>query len=311
MTSLAPLGNGIPHKVDRMTIKELSTLKIFSQKRNRLAEAPCWSVRDNGLYWVDIPSQKLHFSKIDGTVSSWLFNQKISAVIEAKSGGLILTLAKEIIHFDPKTKISTLLFDIDLDIPSNRSNDAKCDPWGNLWIGTMDDDEEGSSGRLHMMSPSFPPKIILDNIGISNTLAWDQKHNIFYFADSKVCEIYRISYMLENNIPQLGKREIFIKETELNIAPDGSTIDSDGFLWNAKWGGNKVVRYAQNGDISHIIEVPAANVTSCCFGGIGNNHLFITTALDDPNMECGNEGMDGFVYVIELSINGVETSLYG
>ena len=276
-----------------------------------MAEGPCWSVRENGLYWVDIPSQELHFSTFEGPVKSWLFEQKISAVVEAKNGGLILILAKEVIHFHQITGKITPLFSIDTDIASNRSNDAKCDPWGNLWIGTMDDNEINSSGRLHIISSYSPPKVMLDNIGISNTLAWDQNRNIFYFADSKAGEIYKIPYMLENNIPQLGKREIFIKETELNIAPDGSTIDSEGFLWNAKWDGNKVVRYAPNGDIDHIIEVPAANVTSCCFGGIGNNHLFITTALDDPNMECGNEGMDGFVYVIELSINGVETSLYG
>lgn len=298
-----------------MSVKQLSPLERFSAQRSCLAEGPCWSERDNGLYWVDIPNKKLYFSPIGGPVSSWSFKQKISAVVEAIQGGLILALAKNIIHFDPTTNHITKLFKVDEDIPSNRSNDAKCDPWGNLWVGTMDDNETETSGRLHVLSAEGEHKILLENIGISNTLAWDIKQQIVYFADSMAGEIYKFPIKQSNSLPSIGERRLFSKEPSGSPqAPDGSTIDCDGFLWNAKWGGSKVVRYSQMGEVDFTLDVPAGNVTSCCFGGPENKILFITTALNNPDnsiQEATENSGDGYIYSIEMSVKGAPTYKFG
>ena len=298
-----------------MTVKQSSMLRKLSNQRSSLAEGPCWSTRSNGLYWVDIPGKKLYFCRKDGPVSSWSFEQKISAVVEAKNGGLILMLAKNIIHFDVITGSMSTLFDIDLDIPSNRSNDAKCDPWGNLWVGTMDDQENKKLGRLHVFSVSGKHVVLLDNIGVSNTLAWNERRSIVYFADSMAGEIYQFSMKISKDLPVLSKKELFFNEpADSHQSPDGSAIDSEGFLWNAKWGGNKVVRYSPDGEVDFILDIPAINITSCCFGGPENKTLFITTALDNPSRGINNatkDGGDGYVYCIDLSVGGAKTCQFG
>jgi sugar lactone lactonase YvrE len=134
-----------------------------------------------------------------------------------------------------------------------------------------------SSGTLSVVNEDGTTKRLLDGIGISNTLCFSPDRRFLYFADTLVGAIFRYRY--EADGPALWGKQIF-SDLKSPGAPDGSAIDEDGFLWNARWGGSAIVRFAPNGSVDRIIEVPVKQPTSCVFGGPDRKTLFVTSAAE-------------------------------
>jgi len=280
------------------------TTKItqISQQRHSLAEGPFWSAAEQSLYWVDIPAcQVWCWNQTTNEQIHWTLPKKVSAVFTSQSNRLVVTLADGVAYLDKATGELEYLCELDKDIPSNRSNDAKCDANGDLWVGTMDDAEVLSTGRLWKVSASGKRQKILDGIGIANTLAWDDSRGVFYFGDSTKGEIHAFPFP---EFKDIRDQEPFIK-TPSGMGPDGSAIDVEGCLWNAQWDGSRVVRYSPKGEMLQIIELPFSKPTSCVFGGPIGKTLFITSASINTNESELNElPLSGHVVAIELKIAG-------
>src|SRR5437588_443180 len=73
--------------------------------------------------------------------------------------------------------------------------------------------------------------------------------------------------------------------------PDGLTVDDEGAVWLAVWGGRCVLRYTPDGELDRVLEVPAEHVTACCFGP--GTSLFITTAAPDGRVFVADVGVGG------------------
>jgi sugar lactone lactonase YvrE len=112
-------------------------------------------------------------------------------------------------------------------------------------------------------------------IGISNTLAWSPDRTRFYFADTLANTIFAYDY--DEASGSISGETPFFSGFERGL-PDGSTVDSEGFLWNCRYGGKCIVRIAPEGSIDSIIEMPVTNITSCTFGGRDYKTLYVTTA---------------------------------
>jgi sugar lactone lactonase YvrE len=67
--------------------------------------------------------------------------------------------------------------------------------------------------------------------------------------------------------------------------PDGSTIDSDGCLWNAEWGSGCVRQYTPDGRLAREVAVPAKNPTCVVFGGAELSELFVTSARQEMSTD--------------------------
>jgi sugar lactone lactonase YvrE len=76
-------------------------------------------------------------------------------------------------------------------------------------------------------------------------------------------------------------------------------MDSEGYLWNARYGGGCIVRIAPSGEIDRIVEMPVSNVTTCTFGGPQLKTLFITTA------RRGDERLSGGLYALQVDVPGL------
>ena len=64
-------------------------------------------------------------------------------------------------------------------------------------------------------------------------------------------------------------------------------------MWVALYGGSAIRRYEPGGRLERVVPVPAANVTSCAFGGDGGNLLFITSAAPDGRVFVHEPGITG------------------
>lgn len=239
-----------------------------------LGEGPLWSTRDACLYYVDIVSQRLHsYAPESKRHREWSFDTYVGSVVECQSGGLLIALGDRVVRFDPSSGALEELAVLERDRPQNRLNDGKVDPWGRFWVGSIRRDEQSPDARLWCLSPSGEARCVREGITVSNSIAFDRQRELMYFADSPTGLIERASL---GEGGSLGRFEAFARAGK--GAPDGSCTDADGYLWNGEWGGHRICRYAPDGSIERVIEMPTSRPSCCTFGGADYRTLFVTSA---------------------------------
>lgn len=265
--------------------------------RCALGEGPTWDASSQSLFWVDIDGNKIFAATADGSVTNtWSTVTPPSAVILAQAGRKLVPAGQEILELCTASGEMKPVVQLSGEPSGNRCNDAKCDPLGNLWVGTMDAGLEKRQGRLWRINSNGQATIFLDGIGIANTLAWDTLRNRFYFADSMAGEIYVFDYDMRT--AEITEQRIFLHRDSAPGGPDGSAIDAAGYLWNARWDGGCVVRISPDGELDRVLELPTRRPTSCAFGGEDMKTLFITSAADE------GDDLSGAVFSIHVDVAG-------
>ena len=254
--------------------------------RNLLGEGAFWDARRQCLWWVDVPlPAKLQmFEPASGKVETYDMPQMVMSVRAKRDGtGLIIATHSGIGSFDFATHTLTHLIDPEPEKPFNRSNDGGTDGRGRFWFGTMQNNLQpdtspinlvGGSGTLFRLDPDMRVTAHETGIKISNTVCWSPDQRTMYFADTATDTIFAYDFDLDDG--RISNKRPFARFERGN--PDGSTVDADGCLWNARWDGSCVVRFTPRGDVDMVIEVPVAKPTSCAFGGPDLGDLYITTA---------------------------------
>lgn len=277
--------------------------------RFKLGEGPFYDGASRTLYWVDIIAGEAWSLKPEtGATQVWTLGQPVTAVVPRRSGGLLLALAHRLVFLDPATGTQTSFAAPEAGITDNRSNEARVDPQGRFWLGTMQNnigaDEEDipvteSQGALYRVLPDGSFTEMEENIGISNTLCWDEARGRLYFADSLAGTIS--VYDWDGATGEIANRRLFAGPHERGV-PDGSALDADGYLWNARWGGSCIIRYAPDGGIDRIIDVPVQQPTSCVFAGDDLKTLYVTSARAGLG-EMANE-WDGALLSASVDVAG-------
>lgn len=259
--------------------------ELFSQKpkpvlahRCELGEGPVWDDRTGSLIWVDILGGTIHdFNVATGKHHQIKTQALVGAVALCTNGHLLAALDTrlELIHRDSgKRKPQTALEHIPDGI---RFNDGKCDPAGRFWIGTMPLSEDRPIGALYCLEPDGDCKEQLRGITISNGLAWNGAGTTMYYIDTPTRAVQAFDFNPETGA--LTNRRIAFGIPESEGFPDGMTIDSEDKLWIAHWGGWQVARWdPETGRKLGAFRLPAAQITSCSFGGPDGEDLYITSA---------------------------------
>jgi sugar lactone lactonase YvrE len=264
-----------------------------------LGEGPVWSDRDGCLYFVDISSHRLQaYWPTTRQHRVWQFDTFVGSLAECKSGGLILSLNQRIVRFDPRKDVSLVeeLVVLEAERPLNRLNDGKVDPWGRFWVGSMRVDEGAPEGRLWCVSANGDARVVRDGIVVSNSAAFDAQRGRMYFADSSTGLIEQADFDAAH---ELGAFKPFAKAGK--GAPDGSSIDAAGRLWNAEWGGHRICCYAPDGALERVLEMPTSRPSCCAFGGERHRTLFVTSARQGMSAEeLAKDPNAGALFSIEL-----------
>jgi sugar lactone lactonase YvrE len=254
--------------------------------RNQLGEGAYWNARGGAFWWVDVvpPSMLYRFAPATERIDRWPLPEMVTAVAMRENGqGLVAASHGGINLFDPATGRLQRILTLEPDKPFNRCNDGACDRAGRFWVGTMQNNiaPDGSgmrvvsnSGTLWRIDADRRVTAMLPNIGISNTVCWSPDDRTMYFADSMAGWIYAFDFDLAAGTISNGRP--FARHERGD--PDGSAVDAEGYLWNCRWGGGCVIRFAPDGRVDRVLAVPVANVTNCAFGGPDLDILYITTA---------------------------------
>jgi len=282
-------------------------IEVLVDVKTILGEGPLWDVEEERLYWIDSFGANIFRCTHDGReIRAWDLPQKIGSMALRQGGGAVLSLARGFHFLDFKTGDVELIVDPEPGKANNRINDGKVDKRGRFIAGTMDTMEEGPNGALYRLDPDLSLHRLASDIIVSNGPCWSPDGRIFYFNDTWTGEIWAYDYDLATG--NITNRRVFAKiDTSRGGAADGSTVDAEGYVWNALVYDGRLVRYAPDGKVDRTIEMPVKKVTSVMFGGPKLDTLYVTSMAKPPLPRFPGDGvLRGSLFAIHgLGIKGV------
>lgn len=247
-----------------------------------VGECSRWNSSHQSLYWLDT-QQPLLFCYNDKTKKSHSF--KLPAPLSCfdfdANGNITGIMANAFVKIgfeNSKAQVDLIKTNL-IDNDAVAFNDGRLDAQGNLWVGTMEKTYQHSLGKLYRISPVGDISILDEGFITSNGMGWSPDKTQFYFTDSMTRTIYQYSF--NRKTCELGQREIFLNYPEEQGYPDGLHVDASGNIWVAGWASFHVYQYSPQGHLISSLQLPAKNLTSCCFGGKDFKTLFVTSANFD------------------------------
>ncbi|MFE0758940.1 SMP-30/gluconolactonase/LRE family protein [Inquilinus sp. NPDC058860] len=242
-----------------------------------LGEGALWLAEEQALYWVDILQPRiLRWDPTTGAQAEWPMPEPIGFIAPRRRGGLVAGLRSGFHLVDLPEGRVTPIGNPEPDRPGNRFNDGKVDPMGRLWAGTVEFGCTEPTGAFYRLDPDHRWHRMDDGYIVTNGPAFSPDGRILYEADSDRRVIH--AYDLDLASGDVSNRRPFVLFAEDDGVPDGMTIDREGHLWVAHWGGSRVSRFRPDGTLDRAVAIPAPHVTSCAFGDPGLTTLYVTTA---------------------------------
>ena len=249
--------------------------------QNNVGESPIWDIETGELWWVDSTGRRVGRPSIfrwnpkTDVLREWSLDLDIGSIALRRDGGLVLAGGDGIYVFDPDRGELERRCTVETMGGRLRLNDGKCDREGRFYVGGMDDKEELKAASLYRLDPDFTLTEIDTGIICSNGPCFSPDNRTFYFADTFQDEIWAYDFDLTSGT--VANRRLFSRTDAAGGVADGSTVDAEGYLWNAELISGNLVRYAPDGTVDRRIGMPVRNVTSVMFGGDGLDDIYVTT----------------------------------
>lgn len=285
-----------------MTVAEFD---VAARTGDILGESPIWHPQTGELFWVDLRRPCLHrLQPKSGTVTSWPMPDVIGSVVPRAKGGVVVALRHDLHAFDPQNGQLSRLTTVEYGPPQHRLNDMKCDPAGGIICGSMWDYGLHPSGALYRINATGDPTLLRGRIAVPNALCFSPDKRTLYFADTRKGDIERADFDPASG--SVGRWSTFVTAQAAPGRPDGATVDAEGFLWNARYQGGALARFAPDGRLDRLARLPVSQPTSCAFGGEGLRTLYVTTATQTLNaMERAEQPLAGALLALDVGVSGL------
>jgi sugar lactone lactonase YvrE len=260
-----------------MQTQSADTVELAFETGDELGEGVTWDAANARLLSVDIMRGRVHLlDPSDGTFRTLEVGQPAGAVVPCRTGGLMLAVRDGFARLDIDSGAMTFVAYVEQDRPDQRMNDGSCDVAGRFWAGTMCIDERPGGGSLYRLDPDGSAHRMLTNIGISNGIDWSLDGRKMYYVDSLTPRIDQFDF--DVSAGTISNRRCFVTIEAADGCPDGLTVDAEGAVWLALWGGSAVRRYLADGTLDRVLRLPVTRPTTCAFGGPDLDDLYITSA---------------------------------
>ncbi|RKP57707.1 SMP-30/gluconolactonase/LRE family protein [Pararobbsia silviterrae] len=279
--------------------------------RQCLGESPVWDARTATLYWANIHDAQVWAWDPSGTAAPRCYPlpERVGAIGLREAGGLVIALASAFALLDLDSGALARIADVPSPAPHTRLNDGRVDPAGRFVCGGMNEQTpQLPNARVYTLERDHRVSATLDGIHCANSTCWSPDGATLYFSDMATRRIDAFDYDVATGAIS-GRRPFATMQSA--GAPDGSVVDAQGYLWNAQWGGAKVVRYRPDGTIDREIALPVSHPTCVAFGGPDLDTLYITTAwflLDDATR--AREPHAGSLFAIKPGVRGLSEARY-
>jgi xylono-1,5-lactonase len=273
---------------------------VVTHQQDSLGEGPTWVASQQSLFWVDIIQQRLHrYRTQDGCTYSWDMPEQLCWLVERQDRTDFLAgFASGIASLSLDPVVIQRMHTLEPDKTDHRLNDAKVDPLGRLWAGTMHIAAATPTGSLYRIEAGRAPVRVDKDYCVPNGPAFSPAGDLLYHADSLRRVVYRFAVAPDGSLQEKSDYICFADEWGL---PDGMTVDEEGHLWVAHWDGSRISRFDPDGNLDRSVTLPASRITSCAFGGDKLERMFITSA----RMECEHEALAGALFEIDPGTKGI------
>jgi len=290
----------------------MTTFTLHAQTHDRLGESPMWRADEQALYWVDWYGPTLRRKRMgEEKIESWTIPNEtiLGSFVFASNGRLLIAVDSGLKLFDPATGKATPFADPNEARPGVGYNDSKLDRQGRLWVGTFDLPETQPRGILYCVEPSGQWSVADSGFAVCNGPAFSPDGGTMYFSDSMGRQV--LAYDIEANSRIPTNRRVFAQFSPDDGVPDGLTVDAEGGLWVALYGGGRLIRFAPDGSVIKSYDLPCPVVTAAGFGGPDMTTLFVTTGWSPGIQRADDEpGPGGAVFTLETGIKGIAEPIF-
>lgn len=258
-----------------------------------------WTPRWGGLRLVDMLAGDVLTLHVGGDVERRHVGSVAAMLRPCRAGGAVIAVERGFAFADDALTEVTSLEELWRDT-GVRMNEGGCDPHGRLYCGSMAYTAAPGRGRLYRLDCDGRVEVVLADVGISNGIGWSPTGDTAYYVDTLTGRVDAFDYDSDRG---LHGRRVFARVPPERGAPDGLTVDAEGFLWVALWGGAAVWRFTPDGRLDGIVELPVTRVTACTFGGPDLSRLYITTSRQ--HIDAAGQPSAGAVFAADVGVRGL------
>jgi L-arabinonolactonase len=290
-------------------------MELVVDGRHTLGEGILWNEGTGRLLWTDIENSELwSHDPVFGTLERWPLPERLcSMALTREDDRLLLGLASGLSFFDLSTGALTRICDVEAHLPTTRLNDGRVDRQGRFVFGVFNQAENPKHpiGGFYRLNRDLSlERLPLGDVAIANSICFSPDGRTMYYCDSATREIRCCDYGADSGA--VGNLRVFAPADAAPGDPDGSIIDAEGYLWSTRWGGGQVVRFAPDGSLDRVLELPALQPTCAAFGGADLDVLYVTSATVGLSPEQLAQGPGaGGVFAHALDIRGLPEQRFG
>jgi sugar lactone lactonase YvrE len=259
------------------------------------AEGPVWSASWGGLRWVDMLAGDVLSMREDGGIDRRHVGEVAAVLRPRRGGGAVIGVERGFALEEPDGTVRDL--EPLWSDPDVRMNEGGCDPDGRFYCGSMAYDQRPGAGSVYRLDPDGSVRVVLKDVTISNGLEWSPDGALAYYVDTPTGRVDVFDYDSERGLT--GRRPFARPDTG---KPDGLTVDADGGVWVALYGGSAVHRYTPQGRLDEVVELPTPHVTACTLGGLDLDRLYVTTSAE--NLDRAAEPLAGSLFAVDVGVRG-------
>ncbi|CAE6961503.1 araB [Symbiodinium natans] len=253
---------------------------------NKLGECPLWDDMRHKLCWIDIQGKSFWQHDPLGPAGNaqcfHLPSRPGSFCLTGADGGYIIALETGFSFLDVDSgELTPITEDLEPGLRT-RLNDGRVDCQGRFVVSGCVDKGDVPISAVYRLNTDLTVERLLENVRCGNSICFSDAG--MFFADpafrgtdsepvGTANTIWRFADYASTGMA--GPSQVFVNAAG---RPDGSLIDAEGCLWNAEFGGGRVVRYLPDGSVSMIVKAPVRYTTCATFGGAELQTMYITDA---------------------------------
>jgi sugar lactone lactonase len=279
-------------------------VSVFSDEVCELGEGPSYNPATETLFWFDITGRKLLEKKFpDGRTVVHDLPFMASAIATVDAERQLLVAEDGLYVRGTRTGALALHTPLEADNVATRANDSRVHPSGSFWIGTMAKDEALKAGAIYWFHKGEIRRLY-EGITVPNSICFSVDGMTAYFTGKVGNVIHRVDCDAATGLP-IGEPQLFVDTRGIDGWADGSVVDADGVLWNARWDGGRLDAYAPDGQLLRSIAVPARLSTCPAFVGPDASRIAVTSAR--KGMDAAARAVDpeaGKTFLLDVAVTG-------